>query len=72
YITMLEMAVTERDTANVSKFKLRESEKISDIFIDQVNYFLDEDYWGEYNVIKPDESIEIAIERLNRRFARNL
>ena len=72
YITMLEMAVTDRDTASVSKFKLRESERISDIFIEQVNYFLDEDYWGEYNVIKPDESIEIAIERLNRRYARNL
>jgi hypothetical protein len=71
YTTMLEMAVTDRDTSNISKFKLRESAKISDVFVDQVNYFMDEDYWGKYNVIKPDESIEIAIARLNRRLARN-
>ena len=68
---MLEMAVTDRDTANISKFKFRESAKISDVFVDQVNYFLDDDFWGKYNVIKPDESIEIAIARLNRRIARN-
>jgi hypothetical protein len=71
YTTMLEMAVTDRDTATISKFKLRESAKISDVFVDQVNYFLDEDYWGKYNVIKPDESIEMAIARLNRKLARN-
>jgi hypothetical protein len=71
YTTMLEMAVTDRDTANINKYKPKESAKISDVFIDQVNYFLDEDYWGEYNVIKPDESIEMAIERLNRKLAKN-
>ncbi len=71
YTTMLEMAITDRDTTNISKYKLKESAKISDVFIDQVNYFLDEDYWGEYNVIKPDESIEMAIARLNRKLAKN-
>jgi len=71
YTTMLEMAVTDRDTANISKYKSKESAKISDVFIDQVNYFLDEDYWGNYNVIKPDESIEMAIARLNRKLAKN-
>ncbi len=71
YTTMLEMAITDRDTTNINKFKLRESAKISDVFVDQVNYFMDEDYWGKYNVIKPDESIEMAIARLNRRLARN-
>jgi hypothetical protein len=70
YTTMLEMAITDRDTSNISKFKLRESERISDVFIDQVNYFEDADYWGEYNVIKPDESIEMAIERLGRKLVR--
>jgi len=70
YSTMLEMAITDRDTSNISKFKLRESERISDVFIDQVNYFQDEDYWGEYNVIKPDESIEMAIQRLGRKLVR--
>ncbi len=67
FTTMLEMAVTDRDTINVSKFKFKESAKISDVFVDEVNYFLDEDFWGAYNVIKPDESIEAAIAKLNRK-----
>ena len=71
YITMIEMAVTDRDTVNINKFKYRESAKISDVFIDQVNYFMDDDFWGAYNVIKPDETIESAISRLNKKLERN-
>jgi hypothetical protein len=71
YTTMLEMAITDRDTSNISKFKMKESEKISDIFVDQVNYFEDPNYWGEYNVIKPDESIELAIQKLGRKLVRS-
>lgn len=67
YTTMFEMAVTDRDTENVNKFKFKESAKMRDVFADQVNYFADEDFWGEYNYIIPDESIENAISRLNRR-----
>ena len=67
YTTMLEMAVTDRDSEKVNKFKFREAAKMSDVFADQVNYFADENFWGEYNYIKPDESIENAISRLNRR-----
>ena len=67
YTTMFEMAVTDRDAENVNRFKFREAAKMSDVFADQVNYFADEDFWGEYNYIIPDESIENAISRLNRR-----
>ncbi|MFO7655603.1 MAG: carboxypeptidase-like regulatory domain-containing protein [Bacteroidales bacterium] len=67
YVTMFEMAVTDRDMANVNKFKFKEAARMSDVFADQVNYFADENFWGEYNYIKPDESIEAAIERLNKK-----
>jgi hypothetical protein len=67
YTTALEMAVTDRNTANVNKAKYREQTHMTDIFADQVNYFKDEDFWGEYNYIKPDESIESVINRLNRK-----
>jgi hypothetical protein len=43
---------------------------MSDIFADQVTYFSDGDFWGEYNYIKPDESIESAISKLNRKLKR--
>jgi CarboxypepD_reg-like domain len=70
YVTALEMAVTDREDENVDKFKYKESTKMSDVFADQVSYFSDGDFWGEYNYIKPDESIESAISKLNRKLNR--
>jgi hypothetical protein len=70
YITALEMAVTDRDNELVDKFKYKESAKMSDVFADQVKYFTDGDFWGAYNYIKPDESIESAISKLNRKLKR--
>jgi hypothetical protein len=67
---MLEMAVTDRDKENIDKFAGKESAKISDIFTDQVTYFEDENFWGDYNTIKPDESIQVAIDKLNRKLKR--
>jgi hypothetical protein len=67
YTTSLEMAVTDRDTVNISKSKYRDQAKMTDIFADQVNYYKDENFWGEYNYIKPDESIESVIKKLNRK-----
>ena len=70
YVTALEMAVTDREDEKVDKFKYKESARMSDIFADQVTYFSDGDFWGEYNYIKPDESIESAISKLNRKLKR--
>ena len=69
--TMFEMAITDRDTQNVEKFPYKVAVKYSDFLADQVEVFEDEDFWGEYNVIKPDESIEVAIKKLNKRLKRN-
>ena len=69
--TMFEMAITDRDTANIEKFPYKISVKYSDFLADQVDVFDDKDFWGEYNYIKPDESIEIAIKKLNKKLKRN-
>ena len=70
YTTMTEMAVTDTDTENVTKFRFRETTKRGDIFADQVSDFEDPDFWGEYNIIQPEESIQSAIERIGRRLER--
>ncbi len=67
YTTALEMAVTDRNSDNINKAKYKDQTKMTDIFADQVNSFKDENFWGEYNYIKPDESIESVINRLNRK-----
>ncbi len=61
---MSEMAITSIDTADVEKFRARESLRGSDIFAEEVIDYEDPDFWGEYNYIKPEESIEKAMERI--------
>jgi hypothetical protein len=70
YTTMSELAVTNIISENVEKFKFRETAKYTDIFVEQVSDFEDPDFWGDYNIIKPDESIEAAIEKLSRKLKR--
>lgn len=66
YTSTVDLAMTDKDTINVAKFKLRESVKPNDVFIDHVSNFYDEDFWGSYNIIKPEEPIESAIERIGK------
>ena len=70
FTTMTEMAVTDIDTRNITKYKFRETTKRSDIFADQVSNFEDPDFWGEYNIIQPEESIQSAIQRIERKLQR--
>jgi len=67
YTTALEMAVTDRNTENINKSKYKEQTKMTDIFADKVNAYKDENFWGEYNYIKPEESIESIINKLNKK-----
>ena len=70
YTTMSELAVTDIMLENVEKYKFRESAKFTDIFVEQVSDFEDPAFWGDYNIIKPDESIQAAIEKLSRKLKR--
>jgi hypothetical protein len=67
YTTMSEIAVTDRTDQEVIKFAGKEKLKFSDVFSEKVSAFADPEYWGEYNVIEPDQSIESAIRRLARK-----
>jgi hypothetical protein len=70
YALVSEMAVTDIGRDNVEKFKFRDATKYNDVLIDKVSGFEDPEFWGEYNVIKPEESIEVAIEKLSRKLKR--
>lgn len=67
YTTMSEIAVTDRTNEEVIKFAGKEKLRYNDIFSDQVEAFTDPEFWGDYNVIEPDQSIESAIRRLSRK-----
>ncbi|HLP74070.1 MAG TPA: carboxypeptidase-like regulatory domain-containing protein, partial [Bacteroidales bacterium] len=67
YTTMSELAVTDRTDQEVIKFAGKEKVRYTDVFSEKVSAFADPDYWGDYNVIEPDQSIESAIRRLSRK-----
>ncbi len=70
YTIMSELAITERRTDNIEKYTLRESFNPSSILAEKVQDYFDPNYWGEYNTIEPDQSIEKAIEKMNKRYKR--
>lgn len=67
YTSTVDLAITDKDTVNVTKFKMSESLKPNQIFIDHVSNYYDENFWGTYNIIKPEEPIEEAIKRISKR-----
>jgi hypothetical protein len=67
YTTMSEIAVTDRTDKEVIKFAGKDRIKYSDVFSDKVSDFADIEFWGDYNVIEPDQSIESAIKRIARK-----
>ena len=71
YTTMSEIAVTDRTDQEVIKFAGKDKIKYSDVFSDKVSDFTDKEFWGDYNVIEPDQSIESAIRRLSRKLKFN-
>ncbi|MDR2887530.1 MAG: carboxypeptidase-like regulatory domain-containing protein [Bacteroidales bacterium] len=67
YTIMAEIAVTDRTDHDVIRIANDERIRASDVFSEQVSAFADNEFWGDYNVIEPDQSIETAIRRLSRR-----
>lgn len=66
-----EMAVTDRQTENVKPIANRSSFDSRDSYYDKVEYFLDPEYWSNYNIIEPSESLDKAIKRLVSKYKRN-
>jgi len=67
YTTMSEIAITDRTDQEVIKFAGKDKIKYTDVFSEKVTAFTDKEFWGDYNVIEPDQSIESAIRRLSRK-----
>jgi hypothetical protein len=67
YTTMSEIAITDRTDQEVIKFTGKEKIRYTDVFSEKVGAFKDPEFWGDYNVIEPDQSIESAIRRLSRK-----
>ena len=71
YHTTIEMAITDWEK-NVNKefFKPKERLRSSVILSDEASGFSDPEFWGEYNVIEPEKSIETAIRKIQKQLAK--
>ncbi|HET8735725.1 MAG TPA: carboxypeptidase-like regulatory domain-containing protein [Pricia sp.] len=71
YSMTCEMAVTDWEKNTAEDFpRSRDRIKSSIILADEAIGFADPDFWGEYNIIEPDKSIESAIEKIQRQLER--
>jgi len=66
YSTTVEMAITDWDKAGDKPFKPSDRLKMNVVMSDAVSGFADEDFWGKYNTIEPEQSIEAAIRKIKR------
>ncbi|MDT0622055.1 carboxypeptidase-like regulatory domain-containing protein [Croceitalea vernalis] len=72
YSMTAEMAVTDWKTNNEgATLKPKEKIKKSIILSDEAIGFSDPDFWGEYNIIEPEKSIESAIRKIQRQLKRD-
>ena len=66
YSTTFELAITDRSEKNPERIKGSERFKPNEIFAESVEAFSKSDYWGKYNYIEPNQSIQSAIRRFKR------
>lgn len=66
-----EMAVTDSQTEGVQPIVSRNSFDSHDAYYDKVEYFMDPEYWNNYNIIEPSESLDKAIRKLVATYQRN-
>lgn len=71
YSMSCEMAVTdwEQNLSNTIP-RTKDRMKSSIILSDEAIGFADPDFWGEYNIIEPEKSIESAIKKIQRQLRR--
>lgn len=67
YSMSCEMAITDWEkNLNNKQLNPKERVKSSIILSDEAVGFADPDFWGEYNIIEPEKSIESAIKKIQR------
>ncbi|NAS11994.1 carboxypeptidase-like regulatory domain-containing protein [Poritiphilus flavus] len=72
YSMTCEMAITDWEKNLAGEFpKSKERIKSSIILSEEAIGFSDPDFWGEYNIIEPEKSIESAIRKIQRQLRRS-
>ncbi|MHB9054756.1 MAG: carboxypeptidase-like regulatory domain-containing protein [Paludibacteraceae bacterium] len=72
YNSSIEMAATDwSDDVDRKTFRTKERISPTVIIHDEASGFADPAFWGEYNIIEPDKSIDNAIKKIQKQLKRN-
>ena len=66
YESTIEMLVTDWEKLAVNPINPAERLRPTVIMVDEISGFADPQFWGEYNVIEPEKSIESAIKKIQK------
>ncbi|MDP4282564.1 MAG: carboxypeptidase-like regulatory domain-containing protein [Bacteroidota bacterium] len=72
YTVMSELAVTDRNEDNLMRFTSQELFRENMIFTEKVQDLTDTEFWGENNIIEPDNSIENAIKKISKKMMKEV
>ena len=67
FTTTTEMVMVDRKEEPAERIKSRDAFKKREVFDDVVEEYWNEDFWREYNIIEPTESLESAVRKLKKR-----
>lgn len=68
FATFCELAVISSTNRDVQPIRGRETFDQRDAFFDKVDYFRDPDFWQDYNIIEPTESLDKAVHHLLKKY----
>jgi hypothetical protein len=66
YEVIAESVITDRNDQQVSRITHRETFSINQSLSQEVELYQDENFWSNYNIIEPTESLETAVNRLKK------
>lgn len=69
YTALSEMVMVDREE-NPEIIRNRDRFRADQIFYDEVEAYADPNYWQDYNILEPTESLEHAVDRLRKRSVR--
>jgi len=71
YSLQSEMAITDWETNTTGQNRPKKALRPTVILADEASGFSEPEFWGKYNIIEPEKSIENAIRKINRQFKKD-
>ncbi len=71
YIVSGETVITNRDERNITRIPVKEAFSIRKSLSQEVTLYQDDNFWGNYNIIEPTESLENAVDKLRKQHLRS-